>query len=265
MRISVFWGHEHLTDRSISKRYLKSHITTWVEKSWTSRAIHARDTGFYWSSENALHERFITSSGIGVWMKMLQVIAKRWKNVSVQVWIQLYSVLDYRKQASACLVFYHLLTLVVASLVHLAQLEQLEPVQWVLLHNLALKTWKQTKVLTITTSFNVIHIQIPSTTYVDLIWCRTAVATASWSTSEGTLRVLCSYYDRSCILPSMLLQHCSSHSSTASYKTYIASQKEFGCSLKQVFSKGDPHTKYSTQNTVHQLFIFGPWSALNYK
>ena len=32
MRISVFWGQEHLTDRSISKRYLKSDIATWVEK-----------------------------------------------------------------------------------------------------------------------------------------------------------------------------------------------------------------------------------------
>ena len=69
MRISVFWGQERLTDRSISKRYLKSDIATWVEKSSTSRAIHARDTGFYWSSENALHERFIASSGVGVWMK----------------------------------------------------------------------------------------------------------------------------------------------------------------------------------------------------
>ena len=77
MRISVFWGQERLTDRSISKRYLKSDIATWVEKSSTSRAIHARDTGFYWSSENALHERFIASSGVGVWMKMLQLIAKR--------------------------------------------------------------------------------------------------------------------------------------------------------------------------------------------
>ena len=62
MRISVFLGQERLTDRSISKRYLKSDMATWVEKSSTSRAIHTRDTGFYWSSENALHERFITSS-----------------------------------------------------------------------------------------------------------------------------------------------------------------------------------------------------------
>ena len=77
MRISVFWGQERLTDRSISKRYLKSDIATWVEKSSTSRAIHALDTGFYWSSENALHERFIASSGDGVWMTTRQLIAKR--------------------------------------------------------------------------------------------------------------------------------------------------------------------------------------------
>ena len=34
-----------------------------------------------------------------------------------------------------------------------------------------------------------IHIQIPPTGYVGLIWCSTAEATASWSTVEGTLRV----------------------------------------------------------------------------
>ena len=89
MRISVFWGHGCLTDRSISNRYLKSDIATWVEKSSTSRVIHARDTGFYWSSVNALHERFIASSGVGVWMKTQQPIAKQWKNASVLVWIQL--------------------------------------------------------------------------------------------------------------------------------------------------------------------------------
>ena len=72
-----FWGQERFTDRSISKRYLKSDIATWVEKSSTSRAIHARDTGFYWSSENVLHERFIASSGVGVWMKTLQLISKQ--------------------------------------------------------------------------------------------------------------------------------------------------------------------------------------------
>ena len=55
-------------------------------KSSTSRVIRARDTGFYWSSENALHECFIASSGVGVWMKTLQLIAKRWKNASVWVY-----------------------------------------------------------------------------------------------------------------------------------------------------------------------------------
>ena len=54
MCISVFWGHEHLTNRSISKCHPKSNITTRVEKSSTSRAFHVHDTGFYWSSENAL-------------------------------------------------------------------------------------------------------------------------------------------------------------------------------------------------------------------
>ena len=33
-------------------------------KSSTSRAFHARDTWFYWLSENALYERFIASSGL---------------------------------------------------------------------------------------------------------------------------------------------------------------------------------------------------------
>ena len=64
MRISIFRGHERLTDRSISKRYPKSDNTPLAEKSSTSRAFHARDTGFHWSSENTLHDCFITSTGI---------------------------------------------------------------------------------------------------------------------------------------------------------------------------------------------------------
>ena len=32
MRISIFWGQEHLTDWWISKRYPKSDIASWVEK-----------------------------------------------------------------------------------------------------------------------------------------------------------------------------------------------------------------------------------------
>ena len=59
------------------------------EKSPTSRAIHACDTGFYWSSENALHERFIARIGVGVWMKCYKK-----KNASVQVWIQLHTIRD---------------------------------------------------------------------------------------------------------------------------------------------------------------------------
>ena len=74
-----FWGHERLIDRSISKRHLESDAASWVEKSSTSGVFHARDTGFYWSSKNALHEGFIASSGIWVWMKMLQLIAQHWK------------------------------------------------------------------------------------------------------------------------------------------------------------------------------------------
>ena len=88
MCISIFWGHKHLTDTSISKCYLKGDIATWVEKSSTSRVIHACDTGLCWSSENALHERFIANSGVWVRMKMLQLITKWW------VWIQLDSPLD---------------------------------------------------------------------------------------------------------------------------------------------------------------------------
>ena len=62
-----------------------------VEKSSTSRAFHAHDTWFYWSSENAVHERLPLSSGVWVWMEMLQLIAQRWKNASVWVWIHLYA------------------------------------------------------------------------------------------------------------------------------------------------------------------------------
>ena len=83
-RASLIDRYQIATSKAISLHELK--------KSTTSRAIRARDTGFYWSSENALHERFIASSGVGVWMKTLQLIAKRLKKTtSVQVWIQLKS------------------------------------------------------------------------------------------------------------------------------------------------------------------------------
>ena len=71
-----FWGQKCLTDRSISKHYHESDVASGVEQSSTSWVFHAHDTGFYWSSENAMHERFIASSGVWVWMKMLQLIAK---------------------------------------------------------------------------------------------------------------------------------------------------------------------------------------------
>ena len=64
-----FWDHEHLSDRSISKGYPKSDTAPRVEKSSTSRALHAHDTWFYWSSENALHERLSLNSGVWVWME----------------------------------------------------------------------------------------------------------------------------------------------------------------------------------------------------
>ena len=67
---------------------------SWDEKSSTSRAFHSCDTGFYWSSENPVHEHFIASSSIWIWMKTLQLIAKKQKqktkkNASIQLWIQL--------------------------------------------------------------------------------------------------------------------------------------------------------------------------------
>ena len=43
-----------------------------------------------------------------------------------------------------------------------------------------------------------VHIHIPPTSYVGLILC-TAVATASCSTSEDTMKVLCYYCDRNSV------------------------------------------------------------------
>ena len=42
-----------------------------------------------------------------------------------------------------------------------------------------------------------LHIQIPPTGEVGLIWHSTVEATVSWSTIEGTLRVRCSYFYKS--------------------------------------------------------------------
>ena len=60
--------------KNTTSRVISQHR---VEKSSTSKAFHARDTRFYWSSENALHERFIACSGVWVWVKTLQLIAKQ--------------------------------------------------------------------------------------------------------------------------------------------------------------------------------------------
>ena len=92
MHFSGFWGHKCLADKLISNRYAKSNIAPWFwKKSSTSRTFHAHDTWFYWSSENALHEHLSLSSGVWVWMEMLQLIVQHWKNTNVRVWIQLYT------------------------------------------------------------------------------------------------------------------------------------------------------------------------------
>ena len=75
-----------------------------------------------------------------------------------------------------------------------------------------------------------VHIQIPPTSYAGLIWCSTTEATALWSTVEGTLKVCCSYCDRSTMhvaaaaYPRSTLNSsltCISPSGTASYETYV--------------------------------------------
>ena len=96
MRISVFWGQERLADRSISKRYLKSDIATRVEKSSTSRAIHAHDTGYYWLSENVLHERLSLVVALESEWKRYSSSQSDKKNPNVRVWIQLK--MRYNKQ-----------------------------------------------------------------------------------------------------------------------------------------------------------------------
>ena len=78
MRISVFEVMSLYT--SISKCYPKCNAAPWVEKCSTSREFHAHNTRFYWSSENALHEHFITEQWRWVWMETLQLTAPHWKN-----------------------------------------------------------------------------------------------------------------------------------------------------------------------------------------
>ena len=62
----LFWWHEHLSDRSISKRYPKSDAAPWVQTSSISKVFHAHDTWFYWSSEKhsawAFHHRAVALS-----------------------------------------------------------------------------------------------------------------------------------------------------------------------------------------------------------
>ena len=56
-----------------------------------------------------------------------------------------------------------------------------------------------------------------------------AKATASWSTVEGTLRVHCSYCDRSTVHSVAAAHHQSTLNGTVSYETYVAGLKESGC------------------------------------
>ena len=85
-----------------------------------------------------------------------------------------------------------------------------------------------------------IQIQIPPTGYLGLIWCSTAEATLvyRWGYFEGMLQLLHARYSchSSCSIPSKYPRDSSptcsrSLSSTASFKTYIASQEESGCVL----------------------------------
>ena len=48
-----------------------------IKKNACVRVWIQLDTGFYWSSENALHERFIASSGVGVWMKSYATVHRK--------------------------------------------------------------------------------------------------------------------------------------------------------------------------------------------
>ena len=77
---------------------------------------------------------------------------------------------------------------------------------------------------------SIIHIQIPPTGYVGIIWCSTPENTASWSTTGGTLRVRWSYCDRipvhavAAAYPSSILNStptCSSHNGTVLCETYV--------------------------------------------
>ena len=88
---------------------------------------------------------------------------------------------------------------------------------------------------------NVLHHQFFLVGYVGLIWHSTAEVTASRSTLEDTLRVCCSYcmHDTADIIvsaypkssPNSTITYNLQLSGTASYETYIASQKNLNQAL----------------------------------
>ena len=65
--LSLFWGHERLTDRSISKRYPKSDIALWVEKKVQLQERFTQDS--FGHLKTLCISVFIASSGVWVWMK----------------------------------------------------------------------------------------------------------------------------------------------------------------------------------------------------
>ena len=88
---------KRLTDRSISKALPQKRYRSMTElnKVQFQKRFMFVTQDFIGHLKNALHEHFIASSAVWVWMKTLQLIAKdkkKKKNASVQVWIQLNSV-----------------------------------------------------------------------------------------------------------------------------------------------------------------------------
>ena len=65
----------YLIDQYQNKRLSQKRCSSmsWKEKSSTLRAFQAHDTWFYWSSKNALQERFIAEWWRWVWMEALQL------------------------------------------------------------------------------------------------------------------------------------------------------------------------------------------------
>ena len=93
--IVLLHAHFHFLRSQASLRWIdiktlsQEGFRSTIWKSLTSRAFHTHDTGFYWSSENALYKCFIAEWERGVWMENLQLTAQQWKMLRVQVWIQL--------------------------------------------------------------------------------------------------------------------------------------------------------------------------------